>query len=63
MVGNHELFNFLSLTDSSIPQGAKQDNYFINNFKRKIVALLYYKFWRINNIFLRKKIIGQSTLI
>ena len=39
MVKNHEPFNLLGPMDSSIPWGAKQKDFFINSYKRKVAAL------------------------
>ena len=39
MVGDHGTFNFLGLMDGSIPRGARQENFFINSYKRKVAVL------------------------
>ena len=39
MAGNYGTFDLLGLTDSSIPRGARQKNFFANSYKRKVAAL------------------------
>ena len=39
MIENYKFFDLLGLKDGSIPQKAKQKNFFINSFERKVAAL------------------------